>query len=200
MLSAWRPATFENLQLNSGAFLFGFDHSGFSDAGALEDAILAILEEEGEELMGATVGDGSFVAEPEIRNIEGNGKRYDTVGATVNDSWKCRLTGTMKEVNPQNFKRAALSCDMVKTGNVTKLTIRTQIKREDYIPKLCWVGDTSNGFVLIELDNVLNISGVTFTFTDKGEGTLPFEFLAHVDDVKKQDEAPARILFFDKAA
>ena len=200
MMTAWRPATMENLQLNAGVFLANFDPDSYSDADALEDAILAILDEEGEELLGATIGDGTFVAEPEMRNIEGNGRRYDVVGGTVTDSWSCRLTGTMKEITPENFKRVLVSCDMVKTGNVTKLIIRTAIKRVDYIPKLCWVGDTSEGFVLIELDNALNVNGATFTFTDKGEGQLPFEFKAHVADVTKQDEAPARILFFDKAA
>ena len=199
MLTAWRPATFENLQLNAGVFLFGFNASGYKTAAELEDAVLAALEA-GTDIMGTTVGDGTFVAEPEIRNIEGNGRRYDVVGSTVIDSWSCRLTGTMKEVNPENFKRALITAESVKDGNVTTLTIRTDIAKTDYIPKLCWVGDTSKGFVMIELDNVLNIAGMTFTFTDKGEGSVPFEFKAHVADIAAQNMAPARILFFDEAA
>jgi hypothetical protein len=199
MLSAWRPATFENLQLNAGVFLFGFNASSYKNAAELEEAVLGALEA-GTNIMGTTVGDGTFVAEPEIRNIEGNGKRYDTVGGTVIDSWSCRLTGTMKEVNPDNFKRALITADETMNGNVTTITIRTDVEKTDYIPKLCWVGDTSKGLMMIELDNALNINGATFTFTDKGEGSIPFEFKAHVDDLKKQDEAPARLYFFDKAA
>lgn len=199
MITGLRTATFENLQLNAGVFLENFDVDSYTDADALEDAILAALEAESG-LIGATIGDGTFVAEPEMRDIEANGKRYPVIGSTVNDSWNGRLTGTMKEITPDNFKRVLVSCDMTKTGNVTKLTVRTEIKKEDYIPRLCWVGDTSKGFVLIELDNALNINGATFTFTDKGEGQLPFEFKAHVDDLSKQDEAPFRIYFFDKAA
>ena len=56
------------------------------------------------------------------------------------------------------------------------------------------------GFVMIELDNVLNIAGATFTFTDKGEGTLPFEFHAHQASLEDQEYAPCRIVFFDQAA
>jgi hypothetical protein len=199
MMTALRADTFENLQLNAGVFLIGIDASTYTDADALEEAVFAALEDETKHL-GATIGDGTFVAEPEVRNIEANGKRYDVIGSTVFDSWSCRMTGTMKEITPGNFARALATADVTKNGSVTKVTIRTNVKPTDYIPKLCWVGDTSKGLMMIELDNALNINGATFTFTDKGEGSIPFEFKAHVDDLKKQDEAPARLYFFDKAA
>lgn len=199
MMTALRAATFENLQLNAGVFLIGLNADSYTDATALENAIFEMLDDDTKHL-GATIGDGTFVAQPEVRNIEANGKRYDVIGSTVFDSWACTMTGTMKEITPGNFARALATADVTKTGNVTKVTIRTNVKASDYIPKLCWVGDTSKGLVMIELDNVLNINGATFTFTDKGEGQLPFEFKAHVSDLTKQDEAPARIYFFDKAA
>lgn len=199
MITSLRPETFDNLQLNAGVFLFNFDADSHKDAAALEDAVLAALEA-GTDILGATIGGGSFNATPAIRQIEADGMRYPVVGSTVNDMWTVNLSTTMKEVTPENFKRALMSCDMTKEGNVTKLTVRTDIMPTDYIPKLCWVGDTSKGFVLIELDNVLNIAGASFTFTDKGEGQIPVEFQAHVDDLYKMDEAPFRIYFFDKAA
>ena len=199
MITSLRPETFDNLQLNAGVFLFNFEAESHKDAAALEDAVLAALEE-GTNILGATIGGGSFNATPSIRQIEADGMRYPVVGSTVNDMWTVNLSTTMKEVTPENFKRALMSCDMIKEGNVTKLTVRTDIMPTDYIPKLCWVGDTSKGFVLIELDNVLNIAGASFTFTDKGEGQIPVEFQAHVDDLYKMDEAPFRIYFFDEAA
>ena len=199
MITSLRPETFDNLQLNAGVFLFNIDAESYKDAAALEDAVLAALEE-GTNILGATIGGGSFNATPSIRQIEADGMRYPVVGSTVNDMWTVNLSTTMKEVTPENFKRALMSCDMIKEDNVTKLTVRTDIMPNDYIPKLCWVGDTSKGFVLIELDNVLNIAGGSFTFTDKGEGQIPVEFQAHVDDLYKMDEAPFRIYFFDEAA
>ena len=44
MMTGLRPATFENLQLNAGVFLEGFDPSTYADAGALEDAVLDALD------------------------------------------------------------------------------------------------------------------------------------------------------------
>lgn len=198
MITGLRPATFENLQLNAGVFLEGFNASTYADADALEDAVLAALEA-GTGVIGATIGGGTFVAEPSIRQIEADGMRYPIVGSTVNDMWTVRLTGTMKEINPENFKRVLLSCDAdTSKPQVTVLTVRTDIEASDYIPQMCWVGDTSQGFIMIELDNVLNTAGATFTFTDKGEGQLPFDFKAHLSDVTKMDKAPFRIYFFDK--
>lgn len=200
MITGLRPETFENLQLNAGVFLIDFDASNIADADALEDGILAALEE-GTKILGATMGGGTFNATPTIRQIEADGMRYPVIGSTVNDMWTVKMSGTLKEVTPDNFARMLLSCDKdTSKANITTLTVRTDIKSSDYIPKLCWVGDTSKGFVMIELDNVLNLNGATFTFTDKGEGTLPFEFQAHAGDLKSMDKAPFRIHFFDKAA
>ena len=56
------------------------------------------------------------------------------------------------------------------------------------------------GFVMIELDNALNVAGAAFTFTDRGEGQIPVEFQAHHKDLSKMNVAPCRILFFDEAA
>lgn len=200
MITGLRPETFDNLQLNAGVFLEGFDASGYADAAALEDAVLDALEA-GQGVIGATVGGGSFVCEPSIRQMEADGMRYPIIGSTTNDMWTVRLTGTMKEVTPENFKRVLITCDMdTSKPNITTLTVRTDIEHSDYIPRLCWIGDTSKGFVMIELDNVLNIDGATFTFTDRNEGTLPFNFQAHLSDITQMDHAPFRIHFFDQAA
>ena len=199
MITGLRTATFDNLQLNAGVFLVDFDASKHTTAAALESAILDALES-GTNVLGATVGGGTFVATPSIRQIEADGMRYPVIGSTVNDMWTIKLTTTMKEITTDNFKRALASCDAATSGSVTTLTIRTDIEDNDYIPKLCWIGDTSKGFVMIELDNALNIAGATFTFTDRGEGQIPVEFQAHVGNLAQQNVAPARIYFIDEAA
>jgi len=196
MITGLRPETFENLQTNAGVFLKNFDWSEFTTVEALEEAILGKLEAE-EGILGATIGGGSFQCTPTIRNIEADGMRYPIVGSTVNDMWTVKLTGTMKECRPENFKDALICADLETSGNVTKIKVRTDIKAEDYIDSLCWVGDTSKGFVLIELKNALNLTGANFTFTDKGEGTLPFEFQAHAKNLADMEYAPVEIVFFD---
>lgn len=200
MITSLRPETFDNLQLNAGVFLVNFDASTFTDAATLEEGILAALEQ-GDNILGATIGGGTFNATPSIRTIEADGMRYPVIGSTVNDMWTVKLNTTLKEVTPANFQRALISCDMdTSKANVTVLTVRTDIEEKDYIPKLCWVGDTSKGFVMIELDNALNLAGASFTFTDKGEGTIPVEFQAHVSELDQMDKAPFRVYFFDEAA
>lgn len=197
MITGLRPETFENLQTNAGVFLKNFDWSAFTTVEALEEAILGKLEAE-EGILGATIGGGSFQCTPTIRNIEADGMRYPIVGSTVNDMWTVKLTGTMKECRPENFKDALICADLETSGNVAKIKVRTDIKAEDYIDSLCWVGDTSKGFVLIELKNALNLTGANFTFTDKGEGTLPFEFQAHAKNLADMEYAPVEIVFFDE--
>lgn len=200
MVTGLRPETFMNLQLNAGVFLKNFEYSTFTDAAKLEGAILAALEA-GTDILGATQGGGTFQCTPTIRQIEADGMRYPIVGSTVNDMWTVKLTGTMKEITPGTFKDALMAADITPVGNVKTLKVRTDILPKDYIGKLCWVGDTSDqGFVLINLDNVINLSGANFTFTDKGEGTLPFEFQAHHKELKNMQYAPCEIVFFARAA
>ena len=72
MLTALRQATFENLQLNAGVFLMNFDASEHTTAEALETAVLSALEA-GTDVLGATIGGGSFTATPTMRQIEADG-------------------------------------------------------------------------------------------------------------------------------
>lgn len=195
MLTGLRPETFENLQLNAGVFLKNFNHSDIADVDALETSVLAALEA-GTDILGATIGGGTFQATPETRSIEVDGMRYQFKGSTIVDSWNIRLTGTMKEITPENFKDALISADITNSGTKKVVRVRTDIEDGDYIPTLCWVGDTSKGAVLIELSNALNTTGANFTFTDKGEGTLPFEFVAHQASLKDSQYAPFQIVFF----
>ena len=201
MVTGLRPETFTKLQLNAGLFLKGFDWASATDAAALKTAIASFIQA-GAGVVGATQGGGTFVCTPTIRQIEADGMRAPFVGSTVNDGWTVKLTGTMKEITPENFADALISADVTdeSAGKVHKVRIRTDIKSTDYIEKFCWIGDTSKGFVLIELENALNIAGATFTFTDKGEGTIPFEFQGHQSNALQQEYAPCTLVFFDPAA
>ena len=198
MVTGLTVKTFERLQLNAGVFLKEFDWTKYATLEALDAAIAEAIESDANR-MGATRGGGTFSATPETRNIEADGKRYNFVGSTVYDSWDIKMTGTLLEVTAENV-RDVLSCADIenKNGEVKVLTLRTQPKEEDYM-QLVWVGDTSKGLVLIELKNALNTAGMQFTFADKNEGTLPFEFHAHQDNVTDYDVAPVSIVFLEKS-
>lgn len=195
-----RKEAFDNLQLNAGIFLVDFDHSAIADAAALKTAIAAAVQE-GSKLLGVTRGGGSFTVTREARTPEVDGMRYPFKGSDFVDSADAYLSGTMLEVYPDNFKRLLGSGDVDTSGEKTTVTMRTAIDPEtDYLDKLCWVGDISNGgLILIELDNAFNTSDFSLTFTDKGEGTMTFEFHARQSNVMDYDNAPFRVIFFDKA-
>lgn len=199
MITGLRPESFTKMQLNAGCFLKDFSYSSLTDADTLLEAILEALEG-GTGVIGATTGGGSFQCTPTIRQIEADGMRAPIIGSTVIDMWTVKLTGTMKEITPENFADALICADVTPGTSKTTVKIRTSISSDDYIPSLCWVGDTSDeGFVLINLSNALNLTGANFTFTDKGEGTLPFEFQAHQADLTQSQYAPCEIVFFEKA-
>lgn len=196
MTTGLTPSTFEHLQLNAGLFLKDFDFSSAATAAQLR-LLVADAITDGSCIIGATRGGGSFQCIPQLRHVEADGLRAPTVGSTVNDGWVVKLSGTMLEITPENFA-AALTCAQVdRQGSITTIRARTDVREDDYIPTLCWIGDTSRGFVLIELTHALNMKGAAFTFADQGEGTLPFEFQAHQSPDADPDFAPFRILFFD---
>lgn len=203
-VTAVRPQTFENLQLNAGAVVKNFDVSTYTDYSTLKEALFAAVKDNTKAL-GATRGGGTFTASPTMRSIEADGKRYEFKGSTVVDAWDIKLTATLMEITPDNFTLALGTSEKTEENSFTKgkkttIKLRTNIEDGDYIQNLVWFGNTSKGFVAIALDNALNNTGVTLTFSDKGEGTLPVEFHAYQDTVENNDYAPCAIYFFDEAA
>ncbi len=192
-----RTETFQRLLLNAGAFLVNFDYSAITTADGLATAALEAMEDD-TKCLGATRGGGSFVVTRETREPEIDGKRYSFVGGTFVDSVDAHMTGTLVEITPELF--AKLQSGSAETsGKKTSVSFHTRIAADDYLENLVWVGDLSDGgMVLISLKNALNTSGINLTFTDKGEGTIPFEMHAHQDRVEDYDTPPFEVIFFKK--
>ena len=200
MTSPIRSEAFENLQLNAGIFLVGFDHSSITDSAALKTAIKTAIADD-TKILGVTRGGGSFTVTRETRTPEVDGIRYAFKGADFIDSADAYLSGTLLEVPPDNFKRLLGTGDATTSGKKTTITFHTAVDKDtDYIDHLAWVGDIADGrMVLIELDNAFNTQDFSLTFTDKGEGTMTFEFHARQADVADYDDAPFRVVFFENA-
>lgn len=197
MVTPCRTETFQNLQLNAGAFLIGFDYSSYVNSTTLRTALVTALQDS-TKLLGATRGGGTFVVTSEIREPEVDGKRYRFKGGAFVDSVDAQLTGTLVEIRPEIFAKVLATGDATTSGQKTTVTMHTAIRDTDYIESLVWVGDMSDGgLVLIALKNALNNNGMTLTFSDKGEGTIPFEFHAYQDSVEDYDEAPFEVIFLD---
>lgn len=200
MITPCRTETFQNLQLNAGAFLIGFDYSEYTDATAMRTALATALQDSSK-LLGATRGGGTFVVTSEIREPDVDGKRYRFKGGAFVDSVDAQLSGTLVEIRPEVFARVLATGESTTSGKKTTVKMHTAIQNTDYIDSLVWVGDMSDGgLVLIALKNALNNNGMTLTFSDKGEGTIPFEFHAYQNTVEDYDYAPFEVIFLDKAA
>jgi len=196
MITGLRQKTYDNLQLNAGVLLYNFDYASYTSADALETAILALLEADSH-VFGATRGGGTFDCTPTMREIEADGKRGPWVGSSVLDEMPVKMTGTLIEVTPENAKMLLMCADKTVSGKVSTVKARTSIKKTDYLTNIVWVGDTAEGYCLIALKNPLNTAGFKLTFTDKGEGTMAFEFSGHAASLSDTEYAPFEILFFD---
>lgn len=192
-----RSETMQKLQLNAGAFLIGFDYSTYANATTLRTALATALADN-TKVLGATRGGGNFTVTSEIREPDIDGKRYRFKGGAFVDSVDAQLSGTLVEINPSVFAKIMATGEATTSGQKTTIKMHTAIEATDYISSLVWVGDMSNGgVVLIALKNALNNNGMTLTFSDKGEGTVPFEFHAYQASVADYDYAPFEVLFLD---
>ena len=201
LTSPIRPDAFKELQLNAGIFLVDFNYSTTATADALKTAIASAVTA-GTNILGVTRGGGTFTVTKEIRTPEVDGVRYAFKGQDFIDSADAYLSGTLLEVNAINFKRLLSTGESVTDGKKTTVTMHTAVNPEtDYIPSLVWVGDIADGrLIMVVLDNAFNTADFSLTFTDKGEGTMPFEFHARQENVNDYDKAPFKVIFFDKAA
>ena len=188
ILSAFTKNTAKNMQL---------------DAGLLVRGLTEILKFNGtiadDKKLGATSGGATFSATPEIRNIfEGiDGAKGNYKDGNVIDNWEITLTATVKEMTAKNLQLAMATADINSDDEkFDVLSPRMDIKTTDYIDNICWLG-TMNGStepMIIELKNVMNTNGISFTAEDKGSGSVELELKAHFD-LSKPNEVPFNIYF-----
>lgn len=198
--NALRKETFDNLQLNAGIFVKNLTYNSITDATALKTAIANIITSGSNPagvLIGATRGGGTFTVTREMRTPEIDGMRYKFKGGNFVDSVDAYLSTTIVEVTPDNVADL-LGGTATPSGKKTTVKMETAISSSDYLTNLCWIGDLSDGrMVLICLLNALNTADFTLTFSDKSEGTLAVEFHACQSNVNDYDEAPFEVVFFD---
>lgn len=186
MANEWRGYTIDSADkflLNAGAFYkdAAFDETDGTFTG---------------ERLGATQGGGTFAAVPEIRSIPVDGAPINTIGLKVIDDWNITITANLMEATVTNFKLglAAADIDSTTVDDWDIISIRRNLKDEDYINNIAWVGRRSdNTPVIIILDNVLSTAGITVAFADKSEGVLPVTLQAHAPIDPENNELGCRI-------
>lgn len=192
-----RKETYKSLQLNAGVTLVNFDLTDYSDAAALKTALIAAIAD-GSKLLGATRGGGTLTITRDIRQVEADGVRSRFKGSEIVDAADAYLSETLIEITPDHLKAVLGNVDVDDT-NPTHIivTMRTAFEDGDYLDNVVWIGDTSEGFMAIELQNALNTADFTFTFADKSEGTANVEYHAHQEDVNDNEELPVKLHFFE---
>lgn len=191
MLSPLTPATPEHLQLGCGVLLTNLDAGDDASSEQLREAIARAMDDG--RTLGVTRGGGRFVCKPLLRQLDADGLRAPRVGLMSCDGWTCRLTATLLELSPDNLTMA-LACATQAVDRITGRTMilpRAALSDQDFIPRVTWVGDTGSGLMMIDMRNVLNLSGAALTFNDRGEGELPVELQPHLG----RDDAPGALPF-----
>ena len=187
ILNGFTKDTAKNLQLDAGILVKELETPGAFNGELTEN-----------QKLGATEGGASFTATPTVRNIfEGiDGAKGNYKDGNVIDGWEIKLTATLKEMTAENFKLALGSGTITPAseGKFDSTTAKMVIESTDYLSNICWLGTQagSEDPIIIELKNVMNINGLTFTVTDKGTGTVELELQAHFD-ITKPNEVPFTI-------
>lgn len=188
VLNGFTANTATNLQLDAGIFV-----RGLADPSTFNGTVTTPAK-----TIGATSGGGSFTAIPTFRNIfeDLDGARGVYKGGQVIDSWEIKMTTTIKEMTAENLKLALAAADTTaaSSGKYDTTVARLEVKEEDYLDNFCFIG-TINGQdtpVIVEMKNVLNMSGLNLTVADKATGSVKLELQAHFD-LSKPDEVPFKI-------
>lgn len=196
MLTGLTQRTVGSLQLGAGVFLLNLDLNKASSASSLRVLIADALKDDAHTL-GMTTGGGWFRCIPALRSPAEDAGRPPTVDDILLDGWLVTLTGTLLELTPERMATLLPGATIRRTGRVGELIPGGCISPSAYIPRVCWVGDTTSGLVAIELTNALNVGGASFHFIDRGEGVLPFEFRAHQAS-PGDGRAPCRVVFLEE--
>ena len=193
--SPLRKETYKTLQLNAGVLIVNEDISQYTDAESLKTALASIIAD-GSKLLGATRGGGTCVITRDTRQVDVDGARTNFVGSTIVDGGDAYISVTLLEQTPEHIKyvigNADIDDDM---PNHVIVKIRLAIDDDDYIQNVIWIGDTSEGFMAIEIYNALNTADITFTWADKNEGTVNAEFHAHQEGIGAEEYLPVTLHF-----
>lgn len=175
MITGVNTTTFEKLQLGAGAFL-KTEYSG-----SLEPS----------DIVSATRGGATITIAPTIRERVIDGLPMHTKEAVAIDGYVVTASFVVVEITEDTVKTALGSADI--EGN--KVTPRQQVYTMADFVDMYWIGELANGKkVQIKFSNAYNTNGLNFKVTDKGEGEVSLNIIAHYS-VADLDAQPVEIEF-----
>ena len=176
-------AAFEQIQLNAGILVDGFDPK----TGVIGN------------LLGATTGGIQFQDSVEYTDF---GEDIDNCPKNMMelkklDSHDVSMSGTFVTLSPSTAKMLAAVAD-VDELDATHIIPRNDLLMTDF-QTIWWIGDYSDvntgdnaGFIAIKMINAMNTGGFQIQSTDKGKGQFAFTFTGHYS-MNAQDKVPYEI-------
>ena len=164
--------TFENLQLNAGILVDGFEMS---------NGVPTYTS-----IIGVTGGGVSHATNPEIKNW---GEDMDNVPDNAMElkrvkSYDPTLSGTFKSITALLINKLIVA-GAVDPDDATHYIPSHKLTTSDF-HDIAWIGDysdkndgTTAGYLIVVLHNTLNTSGFQIKSNDDGKGDFAFEFHAH---------------------
>lgn len=175
MFTVIPQSTFEELQLDAGVLLNKFDPE--SPAKPADEDIIC-----------ATTGGINATCVPTYSDM---GEDIDNCPNGMKelkhlDSWECKMSFTSLGTSPESIKMSLGAADV----SANKVTIRRDLKQEDFTDELWWVGDRADGgMVAICLKNALSTGGFSLQTTKNGKGQVSVEIMGHIS-IDAQDVMP----------
>lgn len=175
--------TFQNIQLNAGILLDGFNPA----TGVIGN------------ILGATTGGFQFSDDPEYKDY---GEDVDncpknTMELKKLDGRAVSMSGNFVTVTAVLAKVLAGAADIDGQNDIHVIP-RNDILASDF-QDIWWVGDYSDvntgdnaGFVAIHVMNALNTTGFKIQSSDKNKGQLAFNFQGHYS-IEDQDKVPYEV-------
>lgn len=193
--NGYRAETAEHLLLDAGAVYanLAFDAEGFLELDA--DGFPS-----GEPL-GATSGGNEFTVEVEWYQPEIDGVRTSVKGLDFQSEHNAQLVTNLKEYTVENLKRAIATADVDESNaQYDVIKPRTYVKDTDYIENIAYIGRISGKSkpVVILLENALSIEGLSASYEDEGDNTLPITFRASAN-AEDAGERPGYSIIYPRA-
>ncbi len=169
----YTPDTPENIASDAGAIFINFD----IDVDTYDSAMAA------GKCLGTTTGAINLSVVPTYRQPQINGLKGKVKGLEFIEMFEISLTGTIFTVTKDAIVKALAAADVdIGTKDFYDIIeLREYIKLTDYIDNIVYVGRISGtqNPIMIELKNVLNLTGLVTTFADGADTVIPVTFTAH---------------------
>lgn len=190
--TGYTEKTMEKLLLDAGAWYKNFEVG--TDT----------YETAASKLLGATQDGGKFEAKAEFYTIAVDGIKGNAKGLNRIKSWNITLGASVLEVDANTIKLAlgAADIDTKADTDYDVITGRSDVADSDYLDNLTWIGTLSGSDkpVMIQIENALNLNGMSVDFKDGAQSKLAMTFTAHYGSATGDESTkPPFKIYYPKA-